>query len=359
MINFQITPQINYPLPASGTWKESVHVFDQRSTNALMAAWLSERPLLVRGDPGTGKSQLARAAAVAMGWQFVSEVVNAHTEVQDLWYHFDAVSRLGQAQLLSGLGKNDSKLDIRAELDPKKFLSPGVLWWAYDWITAQEYYKGSDFKLYHPIPELADSPEKSENLPIPKGVVLLIDEIDKADADLPNSLLETLDNARFRVPWISEGIGYRASDYEAIRPLVIITTNEDRQLPPAFVRRCLVLNLELPEDEIQLVEYLADRGKQHYTDDNDKPIFTRKVLNTAASQLHEDRQEAESLGFKPPGQAEYLDMLRVLSKMELDEDGQLDMLGKIQDFALKKYPGMKQRDTELDINDSHGKDEAK
>lgn len=66
-----------YRLPAYGTWKETVHVFDARTALALQAAWLAERPLLVRGDPGTGKSQLARAAAVALGWELVSEVVSA------------------------------------------------------------------------------------------------------------------------------------------------------------------------------------------------------------------------------------------------------------------------------------------
>lgn len=336
-----ITPRKKYTLPAYGTWKPSVHVFDERTVNALIAAWLSERPLLVRGDPGTGKSQLARAAAVALGWQLVSEVVSAHTEVQDLWYRFDAVSRLGQAQLLSAAGSHFSKETLKTELDPRKFLSPGALWWAYDWQTAQNYYAASDFRLYHP------NPAHDQDKTLPKGVVLLIDEIDKADADLPNSLLETLDNARFRIPWVNESIGYCADDDKAVRPLVVITTNEDRQLPAAFVRRCLVLNLELPEKETALMDYLVKRGGEHFCDAKDAPLFSRKVMETAARQLHQDRQEAVTLGFKPPGQAEYLDMLRVLARLTLDEAQQLHMLEQIQDFALKKHPGMKQRmDTE-------------
>ena len=361
-----ITPQIKYSLPAYGTWKPSVHVFDERTVNALIAAWLSERPLLVRGDPGTGKSQLARAAAVALNWEFVSEVVSAHTDVQDLWYRFDAVSRLGQAQLLSALREELDPKALKVELDPRKFLSPGALWWAYDWKTAEEYYRISDFKLYHPNPhqekqwkaeqqtaggvQSGDKPTKPE---LPKGVVLLIDEIDKADADLPNSLLETLDNARFRVPWVSDTIGYRTDADDSIRPLVIITTNEDRQLPPAFVRRCLVLNLELPEKENDLVNYLIQRGEEHFTNEKGLPLFGDKVMTTAAQQLYQDRQEAVSLGFKPPGQAEYLDMLRVLSRMNLNDAEQLTMLQQIQDFALKKHPGMKQR-----IETEQGEEEA-
>ena len=345
-----ITPRKKYTLPAYGTWKPSVHVFDERTTNALTAAWLSERPLLVRGDPGTGKSQLARAAAVALGWQLVSEVVSAHTEIQDLWYRFDAVSRLGQAQLLSAVGRRFSPKTLKTELDPRKFLSPGALWWAYDWQTAQDYYTASDFRLYHP------NPANEEDKTLPKGVVLLIDEIDKADADLPKSLLETLDNARFRIPWVNESIGYRADDKKAIRPLVVITTNEDRQLPAAFVRRCLVLNLELPEKESALVEHLVKRGGEHFSDKQDQPLFSRKVMETAARQLHQDRLEAATLGFKPPGQAEFLDILRVLARLKLDEAKQLKKLKQIQDFALKKHPGMKQR-MDTDAGDA-GEDAA-
>ena len=367
-----IKPKNKYTLPAYGTWKPSVHVFDERTINALIAAWLSERPLLVRGDPGTGKSQLARAAAVALNWEFVSEVVSAHTDIQDLWYRFDAVSRLGQAQLLSAFRDKLDPEALKAELDPRKFLSPGALWWAYDWKTAQEYYRSSDFKLYHPNPQQEqkweaaqklgvdgadESGEKFAEPELPKGVVLLIDEIDKADADLPNSLLETLDNARFRVPWVNDSIGYRADNKDAIRPLVVITTNEDRELPPAFVRRCLVLNLELPEKEEELISYLIQRGEEHFTNEQDQPVFSSKVMTTAAQQLHKDRQEAIGLGFKPPGQAEYLDLLRVLSRMELDEASQLEMLGQIQDFALKKHPGMKQK-IHTESATGEGEDEA-
>lgn len=321
-----------YILPALGTWKQSVHVFDERVAHAIAAAWAAERPLLVRGDPGTGKSQLARAAAHACGWQFISEVVNAHTDIQDLWYRFDAVSRLGQAQVLSAIGKEFTQQKINDELNPEKYLSPGVLWWAYDWNTAKDYYANSRYQQYHPSQEAADES--------PKGVVLLLDEIDKADADLPNSLLETLDNARFRIPWVNQSIGYREDNPACIRPLVVITTNEDRQLPAAFVRRCLVLNLELPDNEAALVDYLAERGEQHFSG-----LFSDAVLKEAATQLYQDRLKADELGVKPPGQAEYLDVLRILFRLATTEQEQRSKLMKIKDFALKKYPGMQQNMT--------------
>lgn len=89
-------------LPKSGSWPESVHEFDEEShCYALMAAEAARRPLLVRGEPGIGKSQLARAAAVATGRLFQSVVVNARTECEDLQWKFDAVARLGEAQILA------------------------------------------------------------------------------------------------------------------------------------------------------------------------------------------------------------------------------------------------------------------
>ena len=117
------------------------------------------------------------------------------------------------------------------------------------------------------------------------------------------------------------------------------------------------MNLELPEKEEELISYLIQRGEEHFTNGQDQPVFSSKVMTTAAKQLHKDRQEAIGLGFKPPGQAEYLDLLRVLSRMELDETSQLEMLEQIQDFALKKHPGMKQKINTESVADE-GEDEA-
>jgi MoxR-like ATPase len=119
-------------IPKLGSWPETRHVFDQASAYALAAAEAANRPLLVRGEPGTGKSQLARAAAVARDRLFLSVVVNARTECQDLQWQFDAVGRLGEAQTLAQL----SEPDVRQLLDPRHFLTPGPLWWVFDWNSA-------------------------------------------------------------------------------------------------------------------------------------------------------------------------------------------------------------------------------
>ncbi|HRI06583.1 MAG TPA: AAA family ATPase [Nannocystaceae bacterium] len=115
------------------------HRFDEESLNAIFAALAAERPLLVRGEPGTGKSQLARAAAEVLGRAFIWRVVDAQTQVSDLFYTFDAISRLARAQVVGPLlaGAKDpvtgeaGMLDVRALLDERNFVAPGPLWWAF------------------------------------------------------------------------------------------------------------------------------------------------------------------------------------------------------------------------------------
>lgn len=310
-------------LPKLGSWPESVHEFDEASAYALMAAEAAGRPLLVRGEPGTGKSQLARAAAVAGGRLFLPVVVNARTECQDLQWQFDAVGRLGEAQVLAGA--HDS--DRLARLHPRHFLSPGPLWWASDWESAQ-----TQWEACHQPPEAV--PGRPEGWEPAKGSVVLIDEIDKADADLPNSLLETLGNGDFAVPYLGQSVR-RASATPA--PLVIITTNEERELPAAFLRRCLVLPLALPED---LAGFLCRRGEVHFGE-----ACTAEVRRQAAESLVEDRRTAQDQGWPPPGQAEYLDLLRAVCELTKSEPAlsreskQLEWLEKLRQFVLKKAPG--------------------
>jgi MoxR-like ATPase len=248
-------------------------------------------------------------------------VVHARSECEDLQYMYDAVSRLGEAQTLGAVREN---ITIKEHLDPLKYLSPGILWWAFDWDSASEQNNRCFHKGKRPSTQQGWKPEH--------GCIVLIDEIDKADADLPNGLLEILGNGRFTVPFQAdrEAIGLSAT---IPPPLVVITTNEERELPAAFVRRCLVLYLELPVEKKDLIPWLIHRGQVHFRD-----ICTEKVMHKAAEQLYQDRYEALKSGLPAPGQAEYLDMLRAVSRIETKEKDQLKVLDAIGEFALKKNP---------------------
>lgn len=306
-------------LPKMGSWPETIHLFDEPSAYALAAAEAANRPLLVRGEPGAGKSQLARAAAVARGRLFLSVVVNARTECQDLQWQFDAVGRLGEAQTLAHAPASD----IGQRMHPQRFLSPGPLWWVFDWHSAEAQWQACA-NPPEPVPLCPDTWQPTQ------GSVLLIDEIDKADTDLPNGLLETLGNGDFSVPYIGTSV---RQDADCLPPLVLITTNEERELPAAFVRRCLVLQLSLPEEDSALLDFLCQRGAVHF-----ERQCSTAVRRQAAALLLEDRKAAVDQGLLPPGQAEYLDLLRAVSNMAQDEPGQLALLNTISRFVLKKSP---------------------
>jgi MoxR-like ATPase len=306
-------------LPRCGTWPESVQLFDEASADAVLAALAAERPLLVRGEPGAGKSQLARAAAQVLGRLFVSSVVHSRSEAQDLQWEYDAVARLGEAQVLATV---KSDLDHRERLDPRRFLIPGPLWWVFDWNSAATQVK--DFSLCKTTP-----PAEPDGWTSEKGAVLLIDEIDKAEADLPNSLLETLGNGAFPVPWLDSPVGLRPG---VAPPLVVITTNEERELPAAFLRRCMVLKLDLPANPYDLIACLVKRGGEHFGERCKEPVRT-----LVAKQLVEDRARALDLGRPAPGQAEYLDILRALVNARgANEAKQKALFQRIARFALDK-----------------------
>jgi MoxR-like ATPase len=281
-------------LPAMGAWPASRHRFDADQVRALRAAEAAGRPLLVRGDPGTGKSQLAHAAAVAARRLFLTVVVDAHSEASDLLWRFDAVARLADAHLAAVPGSDSPK-----DLQPARYVEPGPIWWAFNWRGAAEQLAHT--RVGGVAPQIPDDTW------IPaRGTVLLIDEIDKAEADLPNGLLEALGNGRFTVPPLGSVV---ARPEDVPPPLVIVTSNDERELPAAFLRRCLVLTLKLPKARRELADYLVERGELHF------PELPKAVLEQAAEQLISDRAKAVEEGVYTPGLAEYLDLLRVLQRL--------------------------------------------
>jgi MoxR-like ATPase len=305
-------------LPAQHGLSEVRHHFDAESLHAINAALAAERPLLVRGEPGTGKSQLARAAALLLQRAFVWRVVDAQTQVSDLFYSFDAIERLAQAQVMRAQDGSDGS--VTGQLHERNFVRPGPLWWAFNVVDAEkqsERYKshcGAD----------TDTEIRMDQS---RGHVVLIDEIDKTDSSVPNGLLEALGQGTFAVP---RGQVRRSEAGPA--PLVVITTNEERELPSAFVRRCMVLHISVPNSRETLVKWLVERGQTHFRGELGEVLLTE-----AADMVYKDREAARERGLSPPGQAEYLDLLRALTRLRHTDPERRALLLTLRDFALKKH----------------------
>lgn len=276
--------------PAAG------HHWSDPEKNALIFAFAARRPLLVRGEAGSGKSQIARAAAhyLKSGEPLV-EVIHPRFEALDLLYRVDVVERLADAQT------------NRLDRSNHKYVKPGCLW--------QALHRTNE----------------PDTIP-----VLLIDEIDKADADLPNALLDVLGNRSFDVPPLGNlTVSARARHW----PLIIITTNEERELPPAFIRRCAVLNLNPPKEDVDFKQWLIERGSVH------KQLkITPAARETAAEQVLDDRKASEREGYPKVGLAEYIDLLTALHELtqaisdkETRRNSQLDWLKQLSAYALVKH----------------------
>ena len=289
------------PLPENDHFSTAGHWWSQPEIDALILAHAARRPLLVRGEAGSGKSQIARAAAQAMGGvALLVEVIHPRFEALDLLYRVDAVERLADAQL--------QRLDESNE----KYVKHGRLWDAMDQVRKDE-----------PSP------------------VLLIDEIDKADADVPNALLDVLGNRSFSVP----ALNHRIIRAEGGRmPLMIITTNEERELPSAFVRRCVVLNVNPPTEDAAFIAWLVDRSRVHRQLD-----ITAAARLLAAQQVLADRNVAIAHGYPKVGLAEYIDLLTALheltqgiaAKMRAAE--QIKKIQQLSAYALVKNADQLQR----------------
>lgn len=288
-------------LESGANFRAATHVWSQPEINALRLAVAARRPLLLRGEPGSGKSQLARAAAWALykGHPLVA-VVHPRFEASELLYSFDAMARLMDAQL-----------GDKGQWDPtnEKYLTRGVLWQAFD---------QSGQGQHHPV--------------------VLIDEIDKADADVPNSLLDVLANRSFEVPMRKAGQRIEADD--AFAPLILFTTNEERELPAAFVRRCVVLNLNPPKDGTKLQAWMTERVQAHA---DVRGTISAEVVKEVVRQTLSDRQVVQGQGYPPVGLAEAIDLVRALQELTAGVPGaertqlQLDLLCDLSAYALIKH----------------------
>ncbi len=243
---------------------------------AVNAAVTLERPLLVKGEPGTGKTELARQVAAALGLEMIEWHIKSTTRAQQGLYEYDAVSRLRDSQL------GDPRVN-----DVKNYIRKGKLW---------------------------------EAFAAPERRLLLIDEIDKADIEFPNDLLQELDRMEFFVYETGETIRARH------RPVVIITSNNEKELPDAFLRRCFFHYIRFPDAETmrQIVEV-------HF------PGIRKELLAAALERFYEIR---ETPGLKKkPSTSEVLDWLKLLLAEDLaPEDLQKDatsLLPRLHGALLK------------------------
>lgn len=231
------------------------YISDDDLSIAVNAAITLERPLLIKGEPGTGKTELAKQVAAALGCPLLEWHVKSTTKAQQGLYEYDAVSRLRDSQL------GDNRVN-----DVKNYIKRGKLWDAF----------AADQKL-----------------------VLLIDEIDKADIEFPNDLLQELDKMEFFVYETGETI--KAEN----RPIVIITSNNEKELPDAFLRRCFFHFIKFPEPDT-----LAQIVDVHY------PGIKKNLLHAALTQFYEIR---ETPGLKKkPSTSEALDWIRLLVADDVD-----------------------------------------
>ncbi len=224
---------------------------------AVNAAIALQRPLLIKGEPGTGKTVLAEEIAKALGAPLITWHIKSTTKAQQGLYEYDAVTRL-----------RDSQLGDERVKDVRNYIKKGKLWEAF---------------------------EDSSVRP-----VLLIDEIDKADIEFPNDLLQELDRMEFYVYETDETIKAK------VRPVVIITSNNEKELPDAFLRRCFFHYIKFPDEQTMnaIVEV-------HY------PGIKQKLV-AEALRIFYDMRKVPGLK-KKPSTSELLDWLKLLMVEDIDE----------------------------------------
>jgi MoxR-like ATPase len=330
--------ELNADLTFRGTCPQNgaalVHLFDERQVRAVNLALQLERPLLVRGEPGCGKSQLARAVACSLGAHFDHFVFDAQTEGRDLLYQIDLVQRLADAQLGSVTPPADAASgpapgaggSAGRDLPIEDYLVPGPLWRALNWESARQYPRRQLKQQVdrEAVPQVHGPTENQRT-------VLLLDEVDKADPSAPNSLLGILADRSFKIP----EIGLIRRDGRPF-PLIVLTTNEERDLPGAFLRRCVVLYMG-PSSEADVEAWLVKHGPAHYSS------LDKDVLAKAAKDLVCDRKVAKEAQRYGPGLSEYIDLLRTLEDLKTPNqsadqrrDSQLQELLKIEEFLIRK-----------------------
>lgn len=286
---------------------------------ALKTALVTGRPLLLQGRPGSGKSSIAAYVARNLGWRYYEFVVDARTEPNDLLWRFDLVRRLADAQVMERGGS----------LNDHDYVEPGPLWWMLDQAGAR--FRGS---AEAPARFAIDPNAKDNEGRAIDGCVLLIDEIDKAEPDVPGGLLVPLGSFRFTVQETGAVVDAGSS---ASSRLVIITTNEDQELPSPFVRRCVVHRLEPPSQE-DLLQIANSHLRTEGVDPETISAEDRQLLDRLAANVAYMAEEAQDDGGYDhyPSIAEFLDAVRALRQLSSLDQADRDFIERL---LLRKRDG--------------------
>jgi len=305
------TPTRRPPGPSGEGRPEDADAYvfhDGRIADAVNVAMAARRPLLVTGIPGSGKSSLARAVAREKNWTYVEHVVTSRTELADLTAGFDAVRRLADAQL-------------HRLLPDWAYVEPGVLWWAFapESATTRGHDPGElKARQKRALPPVRDPGQRGQGSET--NVVVLLDEIDKAEPDLPNDLLAPLDSLGFEAP----GVGWIGATREVF---VVITSNGERRLPPAFLRRCAQLEL-LPAGET----FYTEVAQHHFGTRPDT------LYQDVAAEFLRYQDAAGEHGRRKPSTAEFLDTMRAC--LRFNERPGSARWSAIVEAVLWKDPGL-------------------
>jgi MoxR-like ATPase len=307
----------------------SLYVAPKGLRDAVNVALELGLPLLLTGEPGVGKSTLARSLNREMGYkddELLHVTVKSDTRDSELFYSYDTLGRFHAVHGQINIADEKAKKQANEEADPRRFIRYQGLGMAI--LLA----KGLDN-----IPEKIKNKQTEDifvNYPNRRRAVVLIDEIDKAPRDMPNDILNEIERMEFRIPelFFDDPIKLETEEDKRHRPIVVITSNAERELPEAFLRRCLYYHLTMPHfkeevdktnsNEVTVEGIVASRFGDQFDD-------KQALLNEALSLFRFLREDRDHLLQRKPSLAEFLDWLRYLGN-----NGDATLLTKRSDFLI-------------------------
>lgn len=273
--------------PSKGRDAAAFYVADQPLVDAVNAALLLGQPLLLTGEPGTGKTQLAYSVGRELGYPVLKFETKSTSVARDIFYTYDTLRRFHDAQL-------------RVERD------------SIDYITYNEL--GVAILLSQPKEKYARWFPPALEHPGQKRSIVLIDEVDKAPRDFPNDLLNEIEGMYFRIPELGMGVGERIEADKKLRPIIFITSNSEKSLPDAFLRRCAYYDIPFPDRE-RLIEIVLSHIPAFQSN---RPAW----LDDALALFLKMRPLSRGLD-KRPATAELLNWIRYLRKTDITDHERL------------------------------------